>query len=163
MNDTTSSLPLEVLGLFRVIFKSASKHFEEIEKSVGITGAQLWALSEVADAPGITVTNLARAMSLHQSTTSNLIDKMEVKGLVVRTRSDDDRRVVKVHPTKEGLAILTSAPGPFKGILPDALMRMGENDLLAIRDNLASLVSMLEHKSDAAASEPLGTPIHLKS
>ncbi len=163
MNESSPDLPLEVLGLFRIIFKSASKHFEDIEKSVGITGAQLWALSEVAEAPGITVSNLAKKMSLHQSTTSNMVDKMEAKGLVARIRSDEDRRVVMVRPTQTGLSILNSAPGPFKGILPDALMRMQEQDLRGIRDHLVNLVSMLEYKSDQAASEPLGTAINLKS
>jgi DNA-binding MarR family transcriptional regulator len=162
MTDTTSGLPLEVLGLFRIIFKSASRHFEEIEKSVGVTGAQLWALSEVANAPGLTVSHLAKSMSLHQSTTSNLIDKLESRGLIERVRSDTDRRVVAVWLTNEGKSILNAAPGPFRGMLPDALIRMREEDLLALKVNLTSLVSMLERKSDQAASEPLGTPIHLK-
>jgi DNA-binding MarR family transcriptional regulator len=162
MSNDASSLPLEVLSLFRIIIKSTSKHFEKIEKKVGISGAQLWALSEVVNESGITVTNLAHAMSLHQTTTSNLINTMESRNLVTRERSEHDRRLVKIHPTEQGLAILKKAPGPFKGILPDALMRLNDTDLLMLKDKLQLLASLLEHKAEKAAREPLGTPIRSK-
>jgi DNA-binding MarR family transcriptional regulator len=158
-----SYLPLEVLGLFRIIFKSANKHFEEIEKTVGISGAQLWALSEVANEPEITVSSLAKVMSLHMSTVSNLVDKLVEKSLVERLRTDDDRRVVKLRLTRNGQAILNSAPGPFRGILPEALMRMEDAELVNLRVHLIALVSLLERKSEHAANEPLGTPVNLKS
>lgn len=158
MNKTSATtLPLEVLGMFRVIFKSASKHFEEIEKSVGVSGAQLWALSEVANAGGITISNLAKAMSLHQSTTSNLVEKLEVKGFLTRDRSKVDRRVVEVSVTDIGKLALAKAPGPYRGILPDALMQMQTEDLLVLRNSLDGLLQMLERKLPRASGEPLGT------
>ena len=66
----------EVLMLFRVIFKSATKHFSEVERSAGISGASLWASAEISDASELTVKGLAKAMSIHQSTASNLLDKL---------------------------------------------------------------------------------------
>lgn len=151
-------LPLEVLGLFRVIFKSANKHFEEIEKSVGVSGAQLWALSEVEQAGSMTISSLARAMSLHQSTTSNLVEKLVAKGLLNRVRSTTDRRVVEVQLSEAGNAALSQAPGPYRGILPDALMRMSEADLLVLKNSLGGLLDMLERKLPEASGEPLGLP-----
>ena len=161
-NEAPSPLPLEVLSLFRVIVKSASGHFEQIENEVGISGAQLWALSEIANEPGITVTNLARAMSLHQTTSSNLINGMESNGLVTRERSDLDRRVVRLYPSAQGLSILKKAPGPFRGILPDALMRLDNKDLLILHEKLQLLVSLLQYKSEQAAKEPLSIALRAK-
>ncbi len=152
----SSSLPLEVLGLFRIIFKSAGKHFEEIEKSVGVSGAQLWALSEIANAENLTVNGLAKAMSLHQSTTSNLLEKLESRGLVVKLRSTQDRRVVVLQATSSGQAALAQAPGPLRGILPDALMRMGRDELMTLKHHLEVLLLLLERKSERASGEPLG-------
>lgn len=160
--STLSNQSLEVLGLFRVIFKSASKHFVEIEKSVGVSGAQLWALSEIANANDITVTGLANTMSLHQSTTSNLVEKLESRGFVNRIRSTEDRRVVVLQVTESGKSSLAQAPGPFRGILPDALMRMDHNELLNLKNSLNALIDLLARKSEKAAKEPLGTPIQLK-
>lgn len=159
-HDTESpELPLQVLGLFRIIFKSSNKHFEAIEKSVGVSGAQLWALSEIAQAGGLKVSELAKAMSLHQSTTSNLIEKMEANGLVTRVRSTEDRRVVQVRATAAGQAMLNKAPGPVRGLLPDALMRMPPAELEALKSHLDAVLQLMESKSDRYALEPLGMPI----
>lgn len=160
--NNTSELPLEVLGMFRVIFKSASQHFESIEKSVGVSGAQLWAMSEIMAAGTLTISQLGKAMSLHQSTTSNLVEKLESKGLVVRVRSTQDRRVVEVQLTEVGRNALANAPGPYRGILPDALMRTSEQDLLELKACLGKLLGCLEKRLDNASGEPLGVPITSK-
>ncbi len=160
-NDTPD-LPLEVLGMFRVIFKSASQHFEDIEKAVGVSGAQLWAMSEIMAAGSMTISQLGKAMSLHQSTTSNLVEKLEKKGLVVRERSTQDRRVVEVRMTEVGRGALANAPGPYRGVLPDALMRMPEPELIELKMCLGKLLGRLDRKMESASGEPLGIPITLQ-
>ena len=157
-----ASLPLEVLGMFRIIFKSANKHFESIENAVGVSGAQLWALAEVANTGGLTISQISARMALHQSTTSNLLDKLETKGLIERRRSREDRRVVTVHATPLGEQALAKAPGPFIGILPDALMRMPPEQLESLRSSMSVLLNLLELKFETANKEPLGTPIKLQ-
>jgi DNA-binding MarR family transcriptional regulator len=157
---STQELSLEVLGRFRVIFRSANKHFEAIEKSVGVSGAQLWALSEIVSAGELTVSQLARTMALHQSTTSNLIERLESRKLVLRVRSTEDRRVVNVLATAAGKIALAQAPGPFRGILPDALMRMDHEGLSALKSSLDKVLELLEHKSAQASMEPLGSPLN---
>lgn len=148
---------LEVLGLFRMIFKSTAKHSEDIEKSAGIPGTQLWALAEIKENPHITVNNLARKMALHQSTISNLIDKMEKKSLLQRDRSKDDKRVVYLSLTPEGEDVLSKAPSPAKGILIDALERMSAEDLGLLHTNLSHFIDTLGvNVSVKSAKEPLG-------
>lgn len=146
---------LEALKLFRVIFKSATQHFHEIEKAAGLGGASLWALAEIAESRDLTVSGLARAMSIHQSTASNLLEKIETGGYVLRTRSPDDKRVVHLSLTDKGLDALSKAPPPYRGILPDALMRLPPETLGLLNQNLAELVSRLERKQEEDAFQPL--------
>lgn len=162
VDSEINELALDVLGRFRVIFKSANKHFEAIEKTVGVSGAQLWALSEVARADEMTINELAKSMALHQSTTSNLLEKLEGKGLVERARKDTDRRVVRVKATQQGINVLSKAPSPFRGILPDALMHMGTDELTLLKVSLDKLLELLEHKSGSADKDPLGAPRSIK-
>ena len=61
---------LAVLQEFRLIFKSVRTHFRSVEKFAGVSGAQVWMLSEIRRSPGLRVNDLARAMSIHQSTAS---------------------------------------------------------------------------------------------
>jgi len=147
---------LEALRLFRIIFKSANRHFHDIEKTAGIGGASLWALAEIAETKELTVSGLAKAMSIHQSTASNLMEKLESSGYVIRTRSVSDRRVVHLALTDQGKETLSKAPPPYRGILPDALMRLDPQTLQALNSHLVELTSVMTGKLDAGAYEPLG-------
>src|SRR5215207_8597651 len=72
-----------VLRRFRLVFNTVKGHFRAVERKAGISGAQLWALSVVHANPGIGVSELARAMDVHQSTASNLLRALVDKELVV--------------------------------------------------------------------------------
>ena len=148
---------LETLKLFRIIFKSANRHFHEIERNTGIGGASLWALAEIVEAADkLTVTDLAVLMSIHQSTASNLLDKLESKGYVSRFRCADDRRVVYLMPTDLGRDVLLNAPLPHRGILPDALQRLDPSVLSELYSHLVALVESMEKTQISTAFEPLG-------
>jgi MarR family transcriptional regulator, organic hydroperoxide resistance regulator len=155
-NDSTKVAALEVLKKFRIIFKSSNRHFHAIEKVAGIGGASVWALAEIAELEGLTVSKLAHAMSIHQSTASNLIEKLETQGYVIRIRGTEDRRVVYLKLTDPGRHILSLAPLPHRGILPDALMRMPSQTLAEINQRLAILIAGMESKFVDGAFEPLG-------
>jgi DNA-binding MarR family transcriptional regulator len=148
--------PAAVLKLFRVIFQSVNRHSHEVERKAGMGGAQLWALAEISGKPRITVTELAKAMSIHQSTASNLLEKLVSQNYVARDRSDEDRRVVLLTLTQCGEEILHKAPLPHRGVLSDALLKMNEDDLAALQLSLETLVTQLEFKQLKGAYEPLG-------
>jgi hypothetical protein len=46
---------LEVLEQFRVIVKSSRRHYQDVERRAGLSGAQLWALAQIAEQPGARV------------------------------------------------------------------------------------------------------------
>lgn len=161
MNHTQGSASsrntaLDVLKLFRIIFKSANRHFHEIEKAAGIGGASLWALAEVAESDKLTVTELASRMSIHQSTASNLLDKLGVEGYIEKVRSTSDRRVVHIILTEQGRNTLVTAPLPHRGMLPDALMRLNPTTLAELNHHLLELLKGMEGAHAGAAFEPLG-------
>lgn len=100
-------------------------------------------------------------MSLHQSTVSNLIVKLEERQLVERVRDEKDRRSVRLKATSTGLAVLGRAPAPLRGLLPDALMRMQPEQLAALKSALDTVLDLMEIKTERYAREPLGEPITL--
>ena len=146
-----------VLRRFRLVFNTVKGHFRAIERKTGISGAQAWALSVVRDRPGIGVGDLARAMDVHQSTASNLVRGLVDQGLVVSTRGGRDRRAVQLEATAEGLKVLRKAPGPFTGILQDALQRLDKATLARLDRDLARLVEELGIEDDRGANIPLGS------
>ena len=58
------TLDMEVLRQFRIIFRSVRRHFQIVENRVGLRGSLLWALSIVAEQPGISLTRLAGAIRI---------------------------------------------------------------------------------------------------
>jgi DNA-binding MarR family transcriptional regulator len=131
---------LEVLKKFRQIFRAAKVHFREVERDSGVSGAQLWLLAELAEQPGARVKDLAAAMALHQSTVSNLLEVLTRRKLLVRKRDEDDQRVVRVYLTAAGERLVRTAPGPARGVLPDALESLPPAALRRLDQCVAALL-----------------------
>jgi len=130
---------LGVLMRFRQIISVAKRHFQRVQNECGVTDAQLWALWQIATQQGLSVGELARHMSIHQSTASNLVHRLEAKGLVYRTRTGLDQRVVRTFSTSAGEAILKKAPGPMHGVLPDAVYQLPDTELRRLYEALERL------------------------
>ncbi|HYY61933.1 MAG TPA: MarR family transcriptional regulator [Burkholderiales bacterium] len=142
---------LEVLEQFRVIVKSIRRHYQDVERRAGVSGAQLWALAQIAEQPGGQVGELARALAVHQSTASNLVRGLEKRRLVTRARRGRDLRHVQLYPSKQGLALLKAAPRPLIGVLQQALSEMPAARLVALQAQLAHVVALMRRKQVAAA------------
>lgn len=145
----------EILKNFRVAFRSVQQHSHWVESQCGVSGAQLWAMWELLLAPGLKVSELSKAMAIHQSTTSNLLDKLENKGLVRRERRGPDYRVVRLYLTSDGREVVSRAPRPAQGVLTDALSRLPDSALENLRQNMELLVAQINLKDEKAAMEPL--------
>jgi DNA-binding MarR family transcriptional regulator len=133
----------KVLRRFRVVFNSVKAHFRAVESEAGISGAQLWALSVIRQQPGLGVSDLARAMDVHQSTASNLLRSLVQTDLVQSVREEEDRRSVQLYLTPRGQKALAKAPGPFEGVLPDALRKLDARALARLDRDLGRLIELL--------------------
>ena len=107
----------DVLIRFRQVFTATRAHYQQVEKQVGIGGAQVWALGIIGAQPGLGVGGLARAMHIHQSTASNLVRALVARGLVITAREASDRRAVQLRLLPAGQDLLDKAPGPYTGLL----------------------------------------------
>jgi len=139
----------QVLRRFRVVFNAVRSHFQQVEKQVGLGGAQVWALSVVRDHPGIGMGGVAKNMDIHQSTASNLIKTLLRRELISLAKSPQDRRNVHLHILPAGLAVLGQVSGPFEGVLPLALAKLPQDTLQRLDQDLGQLIVLL--KADEAA------------
>lgn len=144
-----------VLRRFRLVFNAVRTHFQQVEKKTGVGGAQLWALSIIQARDGIGVNDLARAMDIHQSTASNLIKVLVDRELVITARDGPDRRATQLHLLPAGALVLQQAPGPFTGVLPQALKTLDAPTLARLDHDLDKLIAALG-VDDQAANIPLG-------
>jgi DNA-binding MarR family transcriptional regulator len=133
-----------VLRQFRVVFNAVKVHFRQVESAAGIGGAQVWALSVIQARPGVGISDLGRAMDVHQSTASNLVKLLLERDLVLAVKDTVDRRAIGLHLTEAGAAVLSAAPGPFSGVLPDALAGLDPRTLARLERDLEKLIAALQ-------------------
>jgi DNA-binding MarR family transcriptional regulator len=146
---------MAVLSQFRELFKLSARHFQRIESSCGVSGSQLWGMAELQAKPGLKISELASALSIQLSTASNLLDKLEKRGLIRRERADADQRVVRVYLTADGEAIVDKAPKPVHGIIPDALSKLPTEVLFRLNQDLELLLQSSAVRDHRAALTPL--------
>lgn len=139
-----------VLRRFRVVFGAVRSHFKQIEKVVGLGGAQVWALSIIQQRPGLGLGELARSLDVHQSTASNLIKTLSDKALVRSEKDSQDKRHLHLYVTEAATALLAKVPGPVQGLLPEALSRLPESTLRELDIHLLALIRALNADENAA-------------
>jgi len=145
----------EALRQFRVIFGAVRQHFQAVEKACGVSGAQIWAMAALHQTPGMKVSELAQALSIHASTASNLLDKIEKSGLIRRERNSVDQRVVRLYLTDAGEKALGKAPQPLTGILTPALGQLSDDALARLNQDLATLIAHMGEVNTQYAQKPL--------
>ena len=154
-NSQSLATPLSVLQRFRVLIRTAQRHSQWIERQSGVTGAQLWALQELLEQPGLRVGELANLMALHQSTASNMIDKLESAGLLRKERNNADQRVVRLYLSDSGSGLLANAPSPARGVLPEALRLLPEDNLAQLQGDLDVLLRQIKDMDEGFGMQPL--------
>lgn len=153
--DLDPEAAARVLRQFRQIFNAVKTHFQRVEKKVGLGGAQLWALGVIRDTPGIGVGGLATALNIRQPTASNLVKSLVERELVIATKSELDRRAVGLSLLPAGTKLLKRSPGPFTGVLPEALAALDAESLERLEVDLARLIEVLD-ADKRGAHVPLG-------
>ena len=146
---------LEVLKLFRTVFGSQKRHYQTVEKTSGVGGAQMWALAEIHRSPGVTVGELARRLAIHRSTATNLVNRLEALNLVTKRRNGKDQRNVQVEATARGAQIFAKSPRPAMGVLQRALLDVPPATLRSLQRHLHTVIKTMRTRDGRARGLPL--------
>lgn len=68
----------------------------------GLTGAQFVILRRIAEGVATTAAELCRVLEYDTGSMTRMLDRLEEKCVIIRERSADDRRVVKIQLTPQG-------------------------------------------------------------
>jgi DNA-binding MarR family transcriptional regulator len=82
-----------------------------VGKPLDLRPVEFTILQLVTENSPITATQLAKALAVTTPGITIWIDRLEKRGLVLRERSDADRRTQQLRVTKEGRALVTAALG----------------------------------------------------
>jgi DNA-binding MarR family transcriptional regulator len=104
----------EVLVALRRVIRATDLHSKRLSKSAGLTAPQLLIMRTVRDLGQVTIGTISYKISLSQATVTTILDRLELRKLVYRVRSTQDKRKVHAHLTEAGGEILARAPNPLQ-------------------------------------------------
>lgn len=133
----------EVIDNLRRAIKAINEYSKNAEKETELTGPQLWAIKIVAKSAPIKVSEIAREMYLHPATVVGILDRLVLKGLVQRTKTNEDRRVVEINLTEQGQALVDRAPEVAQGLLIKGLEALTTEKLAHMSESMQEIVKIL--------------------
>jgi DNA-binding MarR family transcriptional regulator len=118
--------------------------FADVSRSRDLTPQQAQLLCTLLEGP-IGMTELGRLLHLEKSSLTGLVDRVERRGLVVRTRDPDDRRASQVALTGEGARLAVDSHGDVTARLEALADELAPAD----RKRLASAIAIMLDRSVA--------------
>ncbi len=95
----------------------------------GITGSQFFVLQKINAKGRLTVSEVAEKLSVSLSAITALVDRLVQAGLVVRSRDEQDRRLVWLEATQKGKEILARCMEGRKQVAAKYFGQLSDEDL----------------------------------
>jgi len=128
----------------RQIVRAIDLHSKKLVQRHGVTGPQMVVLKKLAESAPLPVGELARQANLSQATVTDILARLERRGLISRMRSDTDKRRVLVTMTSEGDELLQSAPPLLQDGFVNAFKELPsweQTSMLATVQRLAAMMN----------------------
>lgn len=143
---STSDKIEEVLVALRRVIRATDLHSKQLVKTASVTSPQLLLLQIVHNKGDITISELARDMSLSQATVTSILDRLQKRELVQRVRCEQDKRKVYPRLTEHGKKILASAPTALQHDFVDRFRTLDEWEQSMIIAALQRVAEMMNAK-----------------
>lgn len=133
----------ELLIALRRVIRAIDLRSRQLSKEAGLTGPQLLVMQNIAKFPGIMVREIAENINLSPATVTSILDRLELKQLVDRVRSTEDKRKVGVFLTDQGTLILSKAPLPLQAHFINRFSKLEEweqSQMVATMQRIASMM-----------------------
>lgn len=153
------SVESEIVAALRRIMRAVDQHSRQLLEEYGLTGPQLIVLQAAARLRGAPPSALAREIHLSRPTVTGILDRLEKRGLVLRSPHPRDRRSFEISVTPSGARMLAAAPS----LLQDRFLR----ELASIEDwersmmlsTLQRIAAMMDADTISAAPVLMTGPV----
>lgn len=103
----------------------------------GIPSAQLFVLRQLRSKPALSIGELSRATLTSQSSVSEVVSRLEARGLLRRSKARGDNRRAELSVTAAGQNILEESSEPFQERLVSALSEISPEDQQALAKGMS--------------------------
>ena len=114
--------------------------------SIGLTRSQWWLLTYLFFKDGINQSELAILMDIEKAPLSRLLDRMEMKGWVIRKNENKDRRIKNIYLSESVKPLISSMREKAANYRDESLSILTDKDLNKLKDILQILKKDLSSK-----------------
>jgi DNA-binding MarR family transcriptional regulator len=125
-------------------------------KPLGITAQQIGVILMLSCGRAQTPYELSRAMSYDSGSMTRMLDRLENKGFIVRSRSDADRRMVRLELTPRGHEVAQQLPPLGTAVLNEQLQGFSAADVATLTSLLSRVIENGSGSDDESGPEVLG-------
>jgi len=148
-DETKPDRAAAVMSLERTVFLSLQKtadilmrDLEDLLKPHFLSPTQYHVLRILRSSKtaGLACHEITERMSTHDPDMTRLLDRLETRKLLARTRQKEDRRVIRVRITAEGLGLLRTREEPVKATHRRQLGHLGDRRVRALQQLLEKAI-----------------------
>lgn len=137
----------DVLIAIRRIIQSVDLHSRYLVRHFGLTGPQLIILKVIYKQKEISISEIAKTVSLGQPTVTGILERLENRGLIIRRRSKSDKRKVFISITATCQELMKKAPPPMQEHFINSFSSLQDWEQSMILASLQRIVSLMDAKS----------------
>lgn len=128
--------------LIRKLCQAEETFSKELDKEFHVSLPQLKCLMALDECGPMAPSQLAPFVMANSSTVTGILDRLERKGMIRRSRTSRDRRMVSISITTAGKALLRNAPFPIQPNTLKVLERLSAQERESIIEALTRLTKM---------------------
>jgi DNA-binding MarR family transcriptional regulator len=132
LSEERTALLQELVRVNRAYQSAVEKMDEAFCKLLGVNRTDGRCLDVIDQRPGITAGELAVAVGLSPGAVTTVLDRIEARGFVTRTRDPDDRRRVTLKLTPEANQRAWEAYGPLGEMGGPLIAELSDEELEAV-------------------------------
>jgi len=137
----------QLLISLRRVIRAISVHSRQLNKDSGLTVPQLIVMRKIAQLDAPLAKQIAQEITLSAATVTTILDRLESRHLVIRTRSETDKRKVHLSLSEVGQKLLSDAPKPLQENFIKRYKNLEEweqSQLLSAVERIASMMDASE-------------------
>ena len=135
---------VELANRLRPVLLLLNRHLRREAHAEGITGGQAALLAQIRNHPQLGVRDLAAREGISAPSMTRYLDRLEKAGLIVRTRSPQDARRIRLALTPKGVRVLRSVRRRRTAWLAERLDGLAPAEQRAVADAIEPLTRLLE-------------------
>ncbi|MBW1800948.1 MAG: MarR family transcriptional regulator [Deltaproteobacteria bacterium] len=137
----------DIVFSIRKLTQAEEGYNRHLENKYDISASQLFCILALYEDGPLPPSRIAKRIMVNTSSVTGIIDRLEVKHLVERTRISHDRRIITISLTEAGKRLAETANSEMKNEFMIILRRFDSDDVERIISAVNGLVDLIHSEN----------------